>query len=740
MSIEADLIKFNALEKNRAILLISTFMKFFYSALILFFLPNFLVGAEGSLFDDLALVEAINKELRDQLPFFYNQSMMGGYFTMPSARMAGSGMTAVGAASSPPYNVYGVNFQVFQRVELSANYRVYKGCLEGNFGNEGFGDDADRIGNIKIGILLPEDGLPNFPSLVIGAEDFMGSKRFNSQYIVATKQWLNMNLETTLGWGHGRIKGFFGGISWTPLRHRDIPFFKNISFVAEYDANNYKKHHHEHPQGRKVKSRLNLGVNYLGFETLQLSVSSIRGEKIAGAASFRFPLGTTKGLFPKIDDALPYCSPRDTEPLGIIRLEREFAHELVYAFADQGLDLYTAYLKFDHDLNKVLYLKVVNNRYRLESIVRERLYHLLSALTPSNIKAVIVVMEEDGLASHSYHFRAEDLYRYQKRRISDEEMYILSPMQEAKRVPKEYESDLLFERQKKIWTFTFRPRLLTYFGGAKGKFKYDFGVIAAPEGYLFDQVYYKLQIGYSIKSSLSDLSATDRLNPSHLPNVRTDSIRYFQSNSLSIEKAYIQKGWNLGKGFFARLASGYFEAAYGGFAAEALYYPVNTNWAVGIEGATVWKRRYRGIKFTTNIREVHGHHPEYKHFVGIQYFLSLYYQFKPLNLEFKAMGGQFLAKDIGARFEAVRIFSSGLRFGIWYTLTNGHDKVNGQTYYDKGFFFALPLDMFLKQSSRNFISYAMSAWLRDVGATAETGKTLYPTLNEQRFYAQVDSK
>lgn len=721
------------LEKNVRFLLTSMCMKFFYSLLTFFFLINFLDAGEGSLFDDLALVEVINKEINDRLPFFYNQSMMGGYFTMPSARMAPSGMLAAGAATAPPYNVYGVNFQIFERLELSANYRVFKGVVEGNFGNEGFGDDADRIGNIKIGILTPQDGISFMPSISVGAEDFMGSKRFNAQYIVLTKQWLKINLETTLGWGHGRIKGFFGGVAWTPLRQRDIPFFKDITFLAEYDANNYKTHHHEHPDGKEVKSRINVGINYLAFDALQLSVSSLRGVKVAGSASLRFPLGSTKGIFPKIDDPLSYCSPVDTEPLGVIRLEKEFAHELVYAFADQGLDLYTAYLSFDAHLQKELWLKVVNNRYRLESVVRDRLYHLLAALTPSDISTIVVVMEEDGVPSHTYRFRTEDLYRYLRGNLSDLEMAILAPMKEAERPPNPYESSLLFQRHKRIWTFTFRPRLLTYFGGAKGKFKYDFGMIASPEGYLFDEIYYKLQLGYSIKSSLSDLSATDRLNPSHLPNVRTDTIRYFQSNSFSVEQAYLQKGWNLGKGFFFRLASGYFEPAYGGFAGEALYFPVNSNWAVGIEGATVWKRRYRGIKFTTHIREVKGHTPEYKHFIGTQYFLDVYYKFNPLQLEFKMMAGQFLAKDFGARFEGARCFSSGLRFGIWYTVTNGHDKVNGQTYFDKGFFFSLPLDMFLKQSSRNFITYAMSAWLRDVGAIAETGKKLYPMLNEERW-------
>jgi hypothetical protein len=707
-------------------------MKLSLLVLTLFFSINWVFG-ESCLFNDLAIVEKIDKELNDKLPVFYNQSMMGGYFTMPSARMTRVGTAAMGATSAPPYNVYGANFQVFDRLELAANYRIYKGCLEGNFGKEGFGDDADRIGNIKFGILMPGDGLPKMPSIAIGAEDFMGSKRFNAQYIVATKQWLRANVETTLGWGHGRIKGFFGGITWTPFRQTDISVLKNISLLAEYDAINYKTHHAEHPDGRTVKSRINVGVNYLGWEMLQIGVSSLRGEKVAGAASFRFPLGTTKGIFPKVDDALTYRSPIDTEPLGILRPEKEFVQELAYAFADQGLDLGVAYLTFNEELKKELWLKVVNNRYRLESDVRERLYHLLSALTPSNIVAVTVIMEEDAVPTHAYCFRTEDLYRFRNGYISEWELDTLAPMIEASSPPDKFERELLFYRTKKIWTFTFRPYLLNYFGGAKGKFKYDFGILASPEGYLFDEVYYKLQLGYSIKSSLSDLSATDRLNPSHLPNVRTDTIRYFQSNTFSVQQAFLQKGWNLTHGWFCRLATGYFEPAYGGVAAEALYYPVNSNWAVGIEGATVWKRRYHGLNFTDKIREVHHGKVVYKPFTGVQYFLDLYYRFRPLCLEFKVMTGQFLARDLGARFEVTRFFSSGLRFGIWYTVTNAHDKVNGQTYFDKGFYFAIPLDIFMKQSSRNFIHYAMSAWLRDVGAIADTGKRLYPTINEERF-------
>jgi hypothetical protein len=716
-------------------------MKFFFRAFICFLTllacvgasENEMEGGASSLFRDLCLVAKIDKKINEELPFFYNYSFVGGYFNMPSARMAKAGQIAIGAAIVPPYQNYGANFQVFDHIELSANYRIYHGILEGNFGHEGFGDDAERIGNAKIALLLPEDGFSCLPNIAVGAEDFIGTKRFNSQYVVATQQWLNVNLEASLGWARGRIKGLFGGASWTPFRQSPYAYLQNLSLIAEYDATNYKRHVHEHPKGRIVKTRINAGLSYTLWDALQLSVSSLRGKKIAGSASLRYPIGTSKGFFPKIDDPIPYLSPVDTEPLGVYRPEKEFVHELAYAFADQGLDLYTAYLTYDSQGKKHLWLKVVNNRYREENVVRDRIQHLLGALTPSDITDVAVVIEADALPCQAYHYRTEDLQRYSLGLIGQFELETLAPRSDAVFPPSKVDSTLLFQRNKKIWVFTVRPRLLTFFGSAKGKFKFNIGVAATPEGYLFDQVYYKFQFAYQIKSNMTDLTTTDRLNPSQLPNVRTDTMKYYRTNSIAMEQGYVQKDWNLGKGWFYRMAGGYFEPAYGGGAMEILYYPVHSHWAVGVEAATVLKRRYKGIAFTHKIRQMDGRKLKHVRFLGVQYFLDLYYDFKPLDLDFKITIGQFLAKDKGIRTEIGRYFPSGLRFSLWTTITNGHDKVNGKTYFDKGFSFLIPLDMFLKQSSRNYVAYAMSAWLRDVGASAETGKKLYNTLYEERF-------
>lgn len=687
-----------------------------------------------SLFRDLELVKKIDDEASDVLPFNYNYSMMGGYFNMPSARMSQQGKIALGAAIVKPYDIYGVNFQMLQRLEFSLNYRVYKGVIEHNFGHEGFGDDAERIGNVKLGVLTLRDGFPRLPEISVGVEDFIGTKRFNSRYVVATKQFLDWDLECTLGWGKGRIKGFFGGAAWSPFRSCKIPFLKDITFLAEYDATDYKKHLYEHPSGRKVKTRINGGISFVGWDTLQLSLSSVRGAALAGSASLRYPIGTTKGFFPKVDDASVYKSPIDTEPLGKIRSEKIFAQELAYALSDQGLDLYSASIGYDPQKNKELYLKVVNNRYRQERVVRQRIQHVLAALMPSDIKKALVIVEADALACQAYQFRTEDLERWRLGMISDFEMDILAPMREAPDFPSEYDAAKIFQRHKPIWLFTVRPRLLTYFGSTSGKFKYNLSAVASPEGYIFNQVYYKLQLSYAIKSSMAGLGSPDRANPSRELIVRTDSLNYFKTHSFSMDQAFLQRGWNLGEGWFYRFALGYFESAYGGAATEFLYYPVNSNWAVGMQFAAVLKRHYHGIKFQKWTRQLRGDEYVKVGFIGIQYFLDFYYDYKPLHMDLLLSAGQFLAKDKGIRVDVGRYFKSGIRFSLWCTFTNGHDRVNGHTYFDKGFAFMIPMDIFMKQSSRNYVGYAMSAWLRDVGARAETGKKLYWTLEEERYH------
>lgn len=692
--------------------------------------PSIALSPSDRLFCDLEIVSQIDKKLHDRLPLIINYQLQGGYFTMPSARTFDAGVLGAGFSYVPPYRIWSLGFQFFDHIETTGDYWINSGVMDANFGNLGFGEEADRTANIKLILMRKEDGFP-VPDVAVGWNDFLGTCHFSSFYLAATQEFLPYNFEATLGWGNGRIHGFFGGLAWTPFRNASH-FFKELSLVAEYDANDYKHHPFEHVAGREVKCRINGGVQLKLWNLLRFSVSSLRGTDWAAAGSIQYNLGATKGLFPKIYDTPTYTSPIDTQPLGLLRKQEELVQEFVFAFKEQGLDLYNIYLVPGKNEKDDLWMKVINVRYREEAELRKRLQHILSSLTPSNIGHVTVVLEADGVVEHQYRFRVEDLKRYAENRLGDGEFRIISPMMDATSTPSSYDAARLYLRNKAIWILTFRPWLGTFFGNSKGKFKYETGFVLGPEGYLFNELYYCINASVTALSSMKDICAQDYNSPSRIINVRTDTIRYHQSGSFHLDQAYLQKSWNWKKGWFSRLAAGYFETAYAGVALETLYYPVNFNWALGFEVANVYKRSYYGLGFQ-GVRKLTDNGPIYLPYTGLQYFVDFYYDYKPLNFDFRIRAGQFLARDKGIRLEGGRTFQSGLRVGLWYTLTNGGDMVNRRRYYDKGFSISMPLDIFMNQSSRTRITYAMSAWLRDVGATAATGKPLYNTLYWERY-------
>lgn len=684
------------------------------------------------LFRDLETVRQIDCKISDALPVLYNYQGLGGYFAMPSARMPKAGMIGFGGASLPPYNVWNLSFQFFDHVEAVGTYWVYRGITEGNFGSQGFGDDADRSANLKVCLLRKEDGFPWLPDISLGWVDFLGSGRFNSFFAVATEELPGFNLEATLGWGEGRLQGFFGGFAWTPWR-KSSHFLKGLTLAAEYDANNYKKHLPEHPGGKKVRSRINAGAYYRIGDLLQASFSTIRGVDWAAGLSMHYNLGESKGLVPKIFDPPVYKAPIDTEPVGRLRSAEEMACDLAYAFKEQGFDLYSAYLVPTCGGLDTLWLKIVNVRYREEEIVRERVQHVLANLAPSNLAGVTAVLEADGVPVQEYRFRMVDLVRYREGFLGENEFRVIAPPKEASASPSCYEANRLYQRRRPIWLLTFKPRAMSYFGSSKGKFKGQFGFTLGSEGYLFDEIYYSSQISVTIFSMLQDITSQDVLNPSRIINVRTDAILYHQAHSFHVDTAFLQRSWNLGSGWFTRLAAGYFETAYGGVGWEALYFPVQCQWAIGFEAAVVWKRKYYGLGFYDKIRKLAPEGLIWVPYTGLQYFVDFYYDYKPLDLDFKFSVGQFLARDKGIRLEGGRTFPSGLRVGLWYTFTNANDVVNNHRYYDKGFSITMPLDLFMNQSSRTRVGYGMSAWLRDCGAKAMTGKELYHTIYYERY-------
>lgn len=697
------------------------------------FAANSKVDPQSNLMNDLMIVDYWNNRLNDRMPVTYNHLLCGGYFSMPSARMGCEGEMGVGYGYVPPYRIWSARFQMTDRLEVTGNYRVFSGIDDPVLSQHGFGDFSDKGANFKLSLFHPEDSNYKLPGLAIGMEDFMGTRAFNAQYIVLTHVFIEEGLEASLGYGGGRINGFFGGFCWMPWRKSCNAYLKGLSFVAEYDANKYKSKHLEpHPEGRVQKTPLNVGFKYRLWDQLDFSVSYIRGAAWAASVSTFYNFGETEGILPKIDDPMPYTAPVVNEPIGLLRPAEALAHDLIYAFREQGIDILQVWLSFGDTGEKILRLRVINEVYRSENEFIDRLDHLIAFLTPNDVDFVIVTIDCEGFPIQEYHYRMEFVRSYAEKAMGPYELGILSPICEAT-YPNEYTDWLLFKKNRDLLDWDILPKNYTYFGSSTGKFKYALGVQGIFSGYLWNDIYYSVALGWIGMNNISDIRDMDRLNPSQLLNVRTTIIRYYQQKGVTLDEAYLQKTWNMGNGFYSRLTAGYFEVEYGGGAAEVLYYPVGSDWAVSLEGAIVKKREVGSWFGVTNkIRKLDGFIPTFHKFTGSQYFLNLYYEWRNAKLDFRLKIGKFLANDYGIRYELSRYFPSGLRITFWYTYTNGHDKINGQTYYDKGFAFTMPLDIFYTHSDRAQWGYGMSAWLRDVGASAFTGQELYYLINDQR--------
>lgn len=695
--------------------------------------PSVWGSSDDDLMNDLMVVDAINQCVNDRLPVTFNQYLQTGYIIMPSARMACMGELGFGYASIPPYKVWSARAQPFPNLEVTGSYRIFRGIEDPVLSFYGFGDFADKGINFKYALFTPEDSAYKLPGIAFGMDDILGTRSFRSSYVVLTQVLLDYHLELSLGYGNERFRGFFGGGIWFPFRSFESPYLNTIALTAEYDATNYKCADSEpHPKGRSQSSHINFGLKYRLWEYFDFSVASIRGKELSWMASAYYNFGETSGFVPKIDDPLPYCAPVNREPLNCMRTEHILVQDLLYPFLDHGFELLQCIDEYGVCGEKILRLQVYNLCWMDECDVRNQLDALISSLIPDNIDEVIVVLEDGGMPIQEYFYRMEFVRMYADKEIGEFELDILTPLREVT-YSDPCRSSELFRQNKNLFCYELLPKTQSFFGSSTGKFKYALGLNLNFNGYFPNNVSYLLSFGYTFLSNLHGMQSMDRLNPSQLINVRTDYLDYYKVMGFTIDKAFIQKDWNVGNGCFTRVATGFFDQVYGGVAGEFLFYPLNSCFAFGLEAACVKRRHVRKFGFSNTIRKLDGFTPTWVNFLGTQYFADFYYNWDEARMDFKVSAGKFLANDWGVRYEASRTFESGLRLSLWYTRTNGHDMVNGQVYYDKGFSISMPIDIFYTCSCRNRWRYGMSAWLRDVGYRGPTGNRLYETVRDQRL-------
>ncbi len=638
--------------------------------------------------------------LKKQVPVFMNYYGSIGYFAMPSARMQNEGEAAMSVSSVFPYYIVNAKIQLYSILDLFFNYLIFRDSKDSLLSPKGYGNDAERMMNFKLGIIKSSWFSYSFiPDISFGMDDYMGTKRFLSSYAVATWQLWKYMSEFSIGYGTGRKKGFFGAFLISPFLQTGFAPLKNLSFCMEYDSNNYREWVHEHYLGKKANVPLNAGLLYQ-YEGLFCSVSSIRGKKIAGSLGLK--LSFEKDLMLKSKDpSLPKRYVTST-------FSNNHLHDQLQGQRFKVLDI--------SNCADSCYVDIENPCYREEKELKRRIVASLGCYLAQNYEIRIF---QQGIYVWKYVFSKKLIEEFRKGKISLETLVFL-----VKKQTVDCGNNKIFSKNlSQISQFHIWPKLTPYFGSSTGKFKYDLGLQGGFEGML-RSVMFELNGSLTFKSSQTEIKKQDTLNPSKLLQVRSDLLEYYHQSKWHLERAYLQKNFNIFPNHFLKFSLGYFELAYGGVAIEWLY-QLSPIFSLGVESSLHKKRNYQGMGFSKYIIQNTDTSEIKRDSLRMQYFLDLYLNIPCISSNFQFSLGQFLANDKGIKILMQKTFLTGVSVGGWITYTNAKDVINQKRYFDKGVQLRIPFDFFMSKSSKKDVSYVIPFWLRDCGVRGKTGKGLY---------------
>ena len=223
---------------------------------------------------------------------------------------------------------------------------------------------------------------------------------------------------------------------------------------------------------------------------------------------------------------------------------------------------------------------------------------------------------------------------------------------------------------------------------------------------------YALSSHWAIRSSIAinidhNFHESNRQqSDSVLPKVRSDVVRYLNQGDSGLEKLIVEGRDTAGRSVHYRVFGGYFETMYAGAGGEVLYWPHKSRVAFGASVAYAKQRDFdRGFGLL-DYQVVTGH-------------VSAYWATPFYNYDVAIHAGRYLAKDLGATFEARRTFRNGWQVGVWATLTDVPFEDFGEGSFDKGFYFQVPLDGLFGSKTRGRFATRMRPIQRDGGQRLE---------------------
>jgi hypothetical protein len=575
------------------------------------------------------------------------------------------------------------------------------------------------------------------PKIAIGMNDFAGHSLFSREYIVATQELRNFKFNLGMGWGaFSQQKGYknplkifgerfsqrgdlytdyygVGGNFSTDLwftgpvgifggTEISIPKSKGLKFKVEYDPFDYMDFSccggGTSPESmilRKKDSNMNFGFSFPAFnENLIMDISFIKGNTINFTIAFGADLSDSFFSKPKYKREKPKIS-------GNKNTKESFYINLLNNLNKKGLYLQSADLKGD-DLD----ITISNSTYR--SHIRSSSYAADTALSVAeefniDIDNIKITHLNSDMELNKIDYISSSFERPNYKELVKKDTLIKNNGVNTYK-SHEFVPNLNFPAFFYGWT----PALVNHIGSPE-KFLFAGVVIRVDTELQFSRrLMLSTNINFDIANNF-DEKVSDPGSPV-LQNVRTEVVRYLQEGDEYISLMQLDYILPISRDLNAKFTGGLLERMYGGVGGEVIYKPLKRNFSIGAEYYFVKQREFDQL-FDFK---------EYETDTGHLNFTYLFNKGVILNLSY----GKYLAKDVGYTFDLSRRTASGFRAGFWYTRTDVSFEDFGEGSFDKGFYFQIPVDLFLRKSRAGYTNFRLRPLTRDGGQKLNPGNTL----------------
>ena len=575
-------------------------------------------------------------------------------------------------------------------------------------------------------------------SLAIGLSDFSGTGLFTREYILGTYRDNGYKLTAGLGFGKfadqdsfsnpfGLIKSGFeerpvrssnynlgGSPSYDQWFRGDASFLfgaefflsghlKNTTLKIEYDPFDYIDSFSTNgPKPgadfdlRKKDANINIGLHHAFGDNVSLGIYFIKGNTLNFTVTFGGNFSST--FFKK---RLPSVSALDSQKGSTAK--ESFYEDLIFNINRKSIFLQSAELK-DGDLE----VAVASSKYRNPIHVHAVLGETVAAVQKMNAVPVDSLTTVGVNVGHELQRISSPLSAFLDRENAVLELVAKESTLEAGK-GEAYRSYEFRPIIKYPASFTgIAPALVNHIGDP-AKFYYGGIVLRLDNEIQFSS---RLQLNTEIHQNLTNnFDEKGNFPDSQLPHVRTDIVSYLQESDTYISSMQLDYFFNPYKEVFGKFSAGILEKMYAGAGVEFLYKPFERNFSIGLEAYRAKKRAF-DRKFELLDYEINTGH------INFNYHLPQWGILGTLSY------GKYLAGDEGYTFDVSRRLPSGFRTGVFFTRTNVSAELFGEGSFDKGFYFQIPIDLFLNDYRGGYINFKLRPLTRDGGQKLEAGNDL----------------